>query len=117
MHIKKTLTLLFVVIVCLNSCKKDEKIDCTGVTPTYSNEISKIFNESCAFAGCHLGPNAEADLDLSNFENVKLAATKGSVIKSIKHASGVSAMPKGGNKLTDATIKMVECWVQNGTPE
>jgi hypothetical protein len=33
---------------------------------------------------------------------------------SMQHLSGYSNMPKGGSKLSDAQLKTISCWIQNG---
>lgn len=117
---KSFLTMLTLVCVFfILSCGKDEdtKIDCSGVSPKYSNEVSPILNVSCAFAGCHDAVTKSAGVNLSSY-SASVAATKSEkFLKSIKHESGASAMPQGQNKLDNATIKILECWIQNGTPQ
>jgi len=115
------LAILFISIV---SCGKDDeaaKVDCTGLTPTYNSDIAAIFNASCATVGCHMGPFPADGLDLSKYATAKSASLNGKVLQSIKHESGVKAMPQdqgaGLIKLPAADIKKVECWIQNGAPE
>jgi hypothetical protein len=33
----------------------------------------------------------------------------------VNHATGYSAMPKGGGKLTDCEIRQLQTWIDNGT--
>ncbi len=99
------------------SCKKEDPVDCTGITPTYTSDIAPIMNQQCAFSGCHGGNNPSDGIDLSNYADTKAESTNGKVIASIKHASGTKAMPQGSQKLSDADIRLIECWVQNGAPQ
>ncbi len=114
------LTLIQICIfttVLFFSCKKEDPVDCTGVTPTYTADIAPILNQQCAFSGCHGGSNPSDGIDLSNYADAKAESSNGKVIASIKHSSGAKAMPQGGQKLSDSDIKLIECWVQNGAPQ
>ncbi|MBK8670408.1 MAG: hypothetical protein IPN89_13545 [Saprospiraceae bacterium] len=113
-------SVLFCCAFLIVSCSKDETTtnDCTGVTPTYTNDIAAIYNASCATAGCHSGAFPADGLDLSSYAKAKSASLNNSkVLSSMKHASGVKAMPQGAAKLSDDKIKKVECWIKNGAPE
>jgi hypothetical protein len=106
------LSLLFVI-----SCdKEDTKVDCTGVNATYTKDIAKIMTASCAFVGCHDSTRKSEGVDLSTYEATKTASKSSKFLKSIKHESGATKMPINGEKLKDADIKLIECWVNNGTP-
>ena len=106
-------------LLLLASCTKDEetKADCSGVTPTYTVDIAPIMNLSCAISGCHTAIFPADGLDLSNYAKVKSASINGKVLQSIKHLSGVEAMPQGAAKLSADKITKDECWIQAGAPE
>ena len=59
----------------------------------------------------------EDEKNLSNYVKVKSASINGKVLQSIKHLSGVEAMPQGAAKLSVDKITKVECWIQAGAPE
>ena len=106
-------------ILVLLSCSKDEetKADCSGVSPTYTSDIAPIINLSCAISGCHTAIFPADGLDLSTYSKVKSASINGKVLQSIKHLSGVKAMPQDAAKLSVDKITKVECWIQAGAPE
>ncbi|MEZ4910983.1 MAG: hypothetical protein R2774_08980 [Saprospiraceae bacterium] len=106
-------------VLLMTSCSDDDttQIDCTGVTPTYSSEIAPIINVSCAFSGCHDSATKSDGIDLSTYANVKSASANDNFLKSIKHESGATAMPQSAEKLPNESIKMIECWIQNGWPQ
>lgn len=113
---------IFVLAVLLSfmSCSKDDttsSIDCAGTTPKYSTEIAAIMNTSCANAGCHDAVTKAEGYNLSTYASTVTATKSSAFLKSIKHESGATAMPQGGSKLPDATIKIIQCWIQNGTPQ
>jgi hypothetical protein len=104
-------------IAAMISCGSDDELDCTGVAPKYNSEVNLILSASCGSAGCHDVTTKSAGVDLSSYA-ASVAATKSDkFLKSIKHESGASKMPQGGDKLPDATIKVIECWIKNGTPQ
>ncbi|MBK9737399.1 MAG: cytochrome c [Saprospiraceae bacterium] len=111
--------ILFLSFIILCSCSKDETnvVDCTGMTPTYKNDIASIFNASCATAGCHDAVTKAEGINLSTYASSKSASQNTKVLKSIKHDSGANAMPQGSAKLSDAIINKVACWIQNGYQE
>lgn len=116
---KYSIVFLLFALVSVVSCGKDDetKVDCTGITPTYNNGVKAILDASCATAGCHSAQNQADGINLSNYTTAKSASLNGKVLQSIKHESGVDAMPQGAAKLSNDKINIVECWIQNGAPE
>lgn len=118
---KKEFLFLVVVVVfgIIASCSKDSITTyvCTGITPTYTDDIKAIMDNSCALSGCHSANSHEAGVDLSSYAKVKSATGSSNFLGSIQHKSGFQAMPQGAAKLDDNTIQLISCWVQNGTPE
>ncbi len=117
---KYSILFLAISIISIVSCGKDDEVtkeDCSGSTPTYNSDIASIFNASCATSGCHRGQFPADGLDLSSYATAKSASLNGKVLQSMKHESGVKAMPQNGAKLPASDIKKVECWIQNGAPE
>ena len=111
--------LLAFVLIGLYSCgnNTDDKVDCTGVTPTYTADISPIL-ASCAIDGCHGNVATQANINLTTYAGAKSGSANSKFLKAIKHQSGAEAMPPAGNdKLSDANIKLIECWINNGKPE
>ena len=87
------------------------KIDCTSSTLTYTSDIKAIIETNCS--QCHNG-NYEAGYNFLTEESVKKAASNGELLRSIKHEKGIDAMPANADKLDDATIRKIECWINNG---
>lgn len=111
--------LFFGLVILTFSCSKseDDQADCTGIAPTYTNDIAPIYNTSCATSGCHSAVFPASGINLSNYTSSKAASQNSKLLKSIKHQSGASAMPQGAAKLSDANIRLIECWIKNGSPE
>lgn len=85
-------------------------------TITYAGVISPIFDANCRF--CH-SSQAAATLgggnDFGSHATIKRYPADG-LLKSIQHAPGYSAMPKGGAKLSDCDIERIERWIAAGAP-
>jgi hypothetical protein len=113
---------MFVVLMiagALAGCKKETvtTYDCTGVTPTYTATIKPILDANCASSGCHSASSSSQGYDLSSYAGSKSASSKSAFLGSIQHKSGYKAMPQGSGQLVDSDIKLISCWVQNGTPQ
>ncbi len=86
---------------------------CDSTSFTYGAAVAPLMNTFCK--GCHNPASLGGGIDLSTYAAVKASAA-GKLLGSMKHNSGISAMPKGSNKLSDCQIRQVEKWIQSGTP-
>lgn len=105
--------------ILFTSCNNDStsNVDCTGITPGYAADIAPVL-ATCATNGCHGNSGTQAGINLTTYEKVKSASSGSKFLKSIKHESGAESMPPAGfQKLSDANIKLIECWIKNGKPE
>ncbi len=105
---------LFSLIACT---QKATTFECASVSSTYTNNVKPILDASCATSGCHNATSKADGYDFSTYTNAKTHASHGHFLGSIQHLKGYEAMPKNSAKLSDADIKLISCWVQNGTPE
>lgn len=90
------------------------EVACPKILLTYNANIKSIIDDNCA--SCHSGKNPAHNIDLSNYESVKLATTKPHFMGSINHEKGFDKMPAGQAKLDEATIKKINCWILSGAP-
>ncbi|MEI7724932.1 MAG: hypothetical protein WCK09_07490 [Bacteroidota bacterium] len=104
-----------VILALTCSCKHVVKYDCTGVTPTYTQNIKPILDVCCARSECH-SHNGDA-FDLSTYAGASSASTKKSFMGSIQHKPFYQKMPKNADMLSDAQIHQLSCWIENGSPE
>ena len=97
------------------------------------DRVIDIFDNNCAFAGCHAGAGAPKNLDLSealfkisltdqnseeisDFKRVKPGDPANSyLVMKIKGSPGIQGdrMPKGGKPLTAQEIAIIEAWVKS----
>ncbi len=107
------LSIAIFTVIC--SCKHVVTYDCTGVTPTYSQNVKPILDGTCALSHCHSG-NGDA-FDLSTYAGASSASSKKSFMGSIQHMPFYQKMPKNADRLNDSQIHVLSCWVANGSPE
>lgn len=125
---KRTFTFLsvataFCVIaatVIMPSCKSSKSTAASSSTPitvpdkpSYAVHVKPIVDAACG-TKCH-SPAKKADgLDLSYYEGVKDACEKHKLLGSIKHESGVKAMPRMAPQLSKEAIATIEKWINDG---
>ena len=91
--------------------KETTKIACAS-SPTYTADIKSILDANCM--PCHSAEKHKHNIDLSKYETAKAAAADKSFLGSIRHEAGYEPMPVKHDKLDDATIQKLSCWVQTG---
>lgn len=107
-----------------SSCYYDNREDlyknftpssCNTDSITYDSEVQVIVQQNCALSGCHLAPNPQAGLDLSNFNVVKNIAGSGKLVGRITATSGTIMPPTGA--LPPCEINKIIAWVNDGAPK
>ncbi|MCC6818123.1 MAG: hypothetical protein IT245_04465 [Bacteroidia bacterium] len=86
---------------------------CTNTAYTYDNDIKSIIDNNCAKT-CHSASNHASGINLSTHELVKEEALKSRFMQSLKHEGWISPMPKKSPKLSDSTLNVLSCWIENG---
>ncbi len=89
---------------CIQSC------DTTNVT--YSITVKTIMDNNCM--GCHNASSAGGGISITNYAETKVLASNGSLLGTIEHKAGFSAMPKGMTKLSDCNIAQIKKWINDG---
>lgn len=87
---------------------------CDTAVFTYSAVIQPVMNTYCR--GCHNTAIANGGFNFETYNGVLNAVAAGSLLPAIRHESGYTAMPQGGNKLPDCRIRQFEKWVASGAP-
>ncbi len=85
---------------------------CDSTNITYSTGIKPVIQNKCQ--GCHNPSSLGGGIDLSTYAGVKASATSGKLYGSIMWASGYSAMPKGGIKMSACEITQFKKWIDAG---
>jgi hypothetical protein len=110
-----TKSFLFLVVVVLFSCSKDEEksiaVACDGSNLTYNSGVSSIINSNCTDSGCHNSGSQHGGF--TSYSGIKPLLTNGSFNSSVIVNQ---SMPKGSS-LTQSQLNKLKCWVDNGFPE
>lgn len=77
----------------------------TGIK--YSVNVKTIIETKCAVSGCHVSGGG-APSNFNNFANVQSSAGE------IKARTQNGNMPKNGDKLPQAELDLIACWVDDG---
>lgn len=120
---KRQLLILSVLTLCFSSCTYDSESDLIEVSDddtdpnamvNYTDDIATIIQSSCT--GCHSSPPVNgAPFALVNFSQVDQRAS--AMLNRMSRQSGSpGAMPPSG-RLPQATIDLVERWIDEGKLE
>lgn len=96
------------------SCDADAGGCDTGQV-TYQLNVKPILQNYCQ--GCHNASNASGGINLTTHAVVASLAQNGRLYGAVSHQPGYVAMPYGGSKLPDCTIKKIKVWVDAGAPD
>lgn len=102
--------MVFAIIIGISSCSKKEE---TKPEPEqkvhYKNDVYNIMYNNCVT--CHSGNGASANLDLSNYANVKSATETGTLISRMNDEN--NPMPPTG-LLPNSKTQMIKDWKDQG---
>jgi cytochrome c553 len=87
-------------------------ISCDTAQFKYGANISLIMGTYCT--GCHSGTAPSGNIDLSNYNGVKLQVTNTRLVGAVTHAVGFFPMPQNAGKLSDCQITQIKKWVAAG---
>lgn len=94
-----------------NSCNET---NCDTLNVRYSTHVDALIANNCR--GCHSGTSPSAGISLVSYDQVKSSINTGRFLASIKHQSGVVAMPYRSTKMDDCSIRQIELWINSGMP-
>jgi len=118
-NMKKLIFFLLAGLLAVAACKKDKKTDpnaCNTDNVSFSNDIMPIMNQSCAVSGCHDAATHSANVQLNDYDHVRLNAVLS--LQAITHQQGVKPMPypPGSDPLSDCDIAKFSKWIADGMP-
>ena len=124
LNIKALKNLFPVLILCLGifavSCGSDdtvepEGIDCTGINPSYMDDIKPIIDATCALAGCHVAGFVNGDY--TTYEGLKSKVDNGSLSRRVVEDKDMPPPDTSGpTELTTVQIQLIHCWIEDGAP-
>jgi hypothetical protein len=109
-------------LICISiaSCFYDSEEDlyisesCQTTNMSFQDDIKPIFAISCL--SCHSNAANLGNVALEDHSSVLKYSNNGSLIGSVKHASGFKEMPQGAPKLDECKIDKIQAWVNSGSP-
>lgn len=114
---KKVLTIA--LVFTLAGCYYDKEgilypeTNCTvPANPTFQADVMPLLNTRCNT--CHAGTSPSGGIRLDSFTEVSKYVKNGSLMGSIKHSPGYSAMPKGSGKMSSCEISKIQNWITSG---
>jgi hypothetical protein len=117
----RNLLAVFIAALLLQSCfndKRDQLYPCDTSDVTYSGFVSQIVGSTtCAKSGCHINPNAQGGIVLTNYADVRKVALDHRLIGTIADSPGYRHMPDDGGKLDACVIAKINAWVNQGAPQ
>lgn len=87
---------------------------CNTSNVKFAATIMPILQTYCN--GCHGGSSPLGGVNYNNYTGVKATVNNGTLLGSIQHSSGYSAMPQNGNKLSACNISIIKAWIDSGAP-
>lgn len=107
----------------------DENREIEDIAPTFTEIQSDIFNQSCAFSGCHVSGSVNPDLSGNSHNNIvnKVSSTgmnyitpndpaNSYLLQKIQGSSGISGlrMPLNASPIPQNNIDAVIQWINDG---
>lgn len=116
--VKMTLILAFLG-TSLSGCYYDNVVElypttCNTSSVTYSGFVKPYVVAGCS---CHINGSQSGQVNLNTYTDLKKYISNDLFIKSIKHESGVSAMPPSTIKTSSCEISKLEAWIAAGALE
>ncbi|MDJ0645371.1 MAG: hypothetical protein QNJ57_05230 [Flavobacteriaceae bacterium] len=113
----KIILISLITVLFLASCSSDSEDDITPPPQgaiTYDDNVRAIINNNCL--ACHIDPPVNgAPFPLTNYDQVSSRAAQ--ILTAISRQAGAAgAMPPSG-RLPQATIDIVDQWIQDGLLE
>jgi len=85
----------------------------TTAAVNYTSTVKAILsNNNCM--GCHSGAGASGGINLDTYTGIKTVAQNGKLYGSVARLPGFSAMPQGGNKMSNCDILKLKKWIDAG---
>lgn len=114
---KYFLPLLFLVVTgCYYDNEAELYPNSTNCTEqpnsTFSGVVLPLLTKRCN--SCHGGTNPSAGIDLTTYPEVMKYVNNESLMGSINHSSGYSAMPKNSGKMSACEINNIQNWITAG---
>ena len=113
-------TIILFALFAITACDPNEPVDlCSTDNVTYTGQVKSIFDNTCAFSGCHGADSAASIGSLANYEDAVNMVDLGRIIGAINHQENFKPMPYpvGSAQMPQCDIDIVTAWINDGAPE
>lgn len=108
------------IVLSLSNCTYNSEEDlyptpmdgCATEDMSYTTDVLPIIETNCY--GCHDAENNNAGINLEGHANLVVRINDGSLLGSMRHEEGWSAMPAGAPKLGDCQLEKISAWADQG---
>lgn len=113
--------LLFILAGTFSSCYYDIEEElypayslnsCDTTDISFAQDIEPMLRTACYT--CHGSGIGLGNVTLEGYSNLQTYISNGSLLGSVEHSAGFSAMPKGGTKMSDCSISILKVWIRQG---
>jgi len=87
-------------------------VGCDTINYTFNAYILPIIQTNCT--GCHSGGSPDANLSLTNYDQILSTVNDGSLMHSLHATGGYSIMPKNTSGLQSCKITQIQKWINDG---
>jgi mono/diheme cytochrome c family protein len=131
------ITMVFSVVLVDTNCKKDTGIVGPDGSPSdvifpssnvsYSREVQKVFNQTCALAGCHSQADGGERVVLDSYVNLRHGAPPTGqpviltgnaqdswLVQKLEGRTNGDRMPLNRTRLNDNQINGIRAWINEG---
>ena len=104
---------------CANNKTEEPKpepvVECVPGEYSFATNVKPIIETKCATSsGCHATGSFTGDF--TNFQELKEKVTNGKFKNSVLDHKAPVMPPMGSAELTEAELKILKCWHNNGAP-
>lgn len=85
---------------------------CDTTNVSFSTFVKPLLDMHCL--GCHSGSSPSGGILLTDYSNILTVVQNGSLLGSIQHENGFTAMPIGNDQLPQCDIDKIKSWIDAG---
>ena len=117
---RRIIKLMLLGLVTLSACYYDSAENlypttkCVSTNMSYQTNIGPLLDRNCN--ACHSAAINNGNVTLDSYTEVMKHVTSGKLLASIKHQTGLIAMPQNAPMMVDCDIAKIEQWITDGAP-
>lgn len=112
----KYLIFLILIVYSFSGCRSEhlspDISDCDTTGVSFSLDVQPILNQHCI--SCHNDDFSEKEVNLTNYNGVRIPAMDGRLAGVVNHDQGYTPMPYLGDQLPQCDVKIITAWINQG---